>query len=135
MLKKPITYTDYDGNQRTENFWFNLDEAEILELQMSYPGGMSAMLQKMVEEEDGAKILETIKKVIKMAYGEKSLDGKYFEKSEDKSRLFTQSRAYSALLMELYREPGAAADFMNKIVPQVNNQPNGNPQISIVENK
>ena len=135
MLKKPITYTDYDGNKRTENYWFNLDEAEILELQMSYPGGMSAMLQKMVEEEDGAKILATIKKIIMMAYGEKSLDGKYFKKSEEMSVAFTHTRAYSALLMELYRDADAAADFMNKIIPQVTNQPNGNPQISVVEAK
>ena len=132
MLKKPITYVNYDGIQRTENYWFNLDEAEILELQMRYPGGMSAMLQKMVEEEDGAKILATIKEIIMLAYGEKSLDGKYFEKSPEKSRLFTQSRAYSALLMELYRDAGAAADFMNKIIPQANNQPAANPQLDVV---
>jgi hypothetical protein len=132
MLKKPITYVNYDGIQRTENYWFNLDEAEILELQMRYPGGMSAMLQKMVEEEDGAKILATIKEIIMLAYGEKSLDGKYFEKSPEKSRLFTQSRAYSALLMELYRDAGAAADFMNKIIPQVDNQPAGNPNLNVV---
>lgn len=132
MLKKPITYTDYDGNKRTENFWFNLDEAEILELQMSYPGGMSAMLQKMVEEEDGAKILETIKKIIKMAYGEKSLDGKYFKKSEEMSQAFLHTRAYSALLMELYRDAGAAADFMNKIIPQVTDQSNGNPNLNVI---
>lgn len=119
MLKKPITYVDYDGNQRTENHWFNLDEAEILELQMSYPGGMGAMLQKMVEEEDGAKILATIKKIIMMSYGEKSLDGKYFKKSEEMSVAFTHTRAYSALLMELYRDANAAAEFMNKIIPQV----------------
>ena len=135
MLKKPITYVDYDGNQRTENHWFNLDEAEILELQVRYPGGMSAMLQKMVDELDGAKILATIKEIIMLAYGEKSLDGKYFEKSHEKSVRFTQSRAYSALLMELYRDANAAADFMNKIIPQVDNQPNGNPQIGVVEAK
>lgn len=124
MLKKPITYTDYDGNERTENFWFNLDEAEIFELQMSYPGGMSAMLQKMIDEKDGAQILATIKKVIMMSIGEKSLDGKYFEKSEKFSEAFTHTRAYSVLLMELYGTPGAAAEFMNKIIPQVPNQPN-----------
>ena len=131
MLKKPITYTDYNGNQRTENFWFGLDEAEILEFQMSYPGGMTAMLEKMIEEEDGAAILATIKKVIMMAYGEKSVDGKYFKKSQELSEAFTHTRAYSVLLMELYR--GGAAEFMNKILPQVPDQPTGTPQISVVE--
>lgn len=130
MLKKPITYTDYDGNKRTENFWFNLDEGEILELQMSYPGGMTAMLEKMIEEQDGAKILATIKKVIMMAYGEKSLDGKYFRKSKEMSEAFTQTRAYSALLMELYG--GGAAEFMNKIIPQIPDQSNSNPNLNVV---
>lgn len=128
MLKKPITYIDYDNNERTENFWFNLDEAELLELQMRYPGGMSAMLQKMVDEQDGTKILATIKEIIMLAYGEKSADGKYFTKSKEKSEAFTHTRAYSVLLMEMYRDANAAADFMSKIIPQNSN----NPQISVV---
>lgn len=118
MLKKPITYIDYDGNKRTENFWFNLDEGEILELQMSSEGGLTAMLEKMIEEKDGKRILAMMKEIIMKAYGEKSLDGRRFEKSEAKSIAFTQTRAYSELLMELYRDANAAADFMNKIIPQ-----------------
>lgn len=118
MLKKPITYIDYDGNKRTENFWFNLDEGEILELQMSSEGGLTAMLEKMIEEKDGKRILAMMKEIIMKAYGEKSLDGRRFEKSEAKSIAFTQTRAYSELLMELYRDAGAAAEFMNKIIPQ-----------------
>lgn len=128
MLKKPITYNDYDNNERTENFWFNLDEAELLELQMRYPGGMAAMLQKMVDEQDGTKILATIKEIIMLAYGEKSADGKYFTKSKEMSEAFTHTRAYSVLLMEMYRDANAAADFMSKIIPQNSN----NPQISVV---
>lgn len=129
MLKKPITYTDYDGNQRTDNFWFNIDEAELLEMQVKYPGGMKAMLEKMVEEEDGAKILATIKEIIMLSFGEKSLDGKYFNKSPELSNAFIHTRAYSALLMELYRVPGAAAEFMSKIIPQTpnSNQPGAAP--------
>lgn len=118
MLKKPITYIDYDGNKRTENFWFNLDEGEILELQMSSEGGLTAMLEKMIEEKDGKRILAMMKEIIMKAYGEKSLDGRRFEKSEAKSIAFTQTRAYSELLMELYRDANAAAEFMNKIIPQ-----------------
>lgn len=133
MLKKPITYVDYDGNKRTENFYFNLDEAEILELQMMYPGGMTAMINKMIEEQNGAQILATIKMVIKMAYGEKSADGKYFKKSAEMSEAFTHTKAYSVLLMELYG--GGAAEFMSKIIPQIPDQPVANPQISIVEAK
>lgn len=136
MLKKPITYTDYDGNQRTENFWFNLDEAEILELMVKYPGGLKAMLEKIIEEEDGAKILGMIKEIIMLAYGEKSLDGKYFKKSTELSEAFVHTRAYSALIMELYKVPGAAAEFMNKIIPQQTTAPASNagaaPALNVV---
>lgn len=135
MLKKTIDYVDYDGNKRTDSYWFNLDEAEILEMEMQYPGGMTAMLKKIVDEQDGAKILATFKEIIMKAYGEKSLDGKYFEKSHEKSVRFTQSRAYSALIMEMYRDAGAAAEFMNKIIPQVANKDNANHQINAVESK
>ena len=118
MLKKPITYIDYDGNKRTDDFWFNLDEGEILELQMSSEGGLTAMLEKMIKERDGKRILAMMKRVIMLAYGEKSLDGRRFEKSEEMSIAFTHTRAYSELLMELYRDADAAAEFMNKIIPQ-----------------
>lgn len=117
MLKKTITYTDYDGNERTEDFFFNLSKAEVLEMEMGINGGMTKLIQRLVAEQDMERISRTFKEIILKAYGEKSLDGKYFEKSEEKSRRFSQTEAYSELFLELL-DPEKAAAFINAILPQ-----------------
>lgn len=117
MLKKTITYTDYDGNQRTEDFFFNLTKAEVLEMEMGTNGGMTKLIQKIVAEQDTARIAAIFKEIILKSYGEKSLDGKFFKKSPELSAQFSQTEAYSELFMELL-DPDKAAVFINGIVPQ-----------------
>lgn len=119
MLKKTITYTDYNDVQRTEDFYFNLSRAEIGELELSVNGGMTALISKIMNETDTAELMTLWKKVIMLAYGEKSIDGKRFIKSEELSTAFTQTEAYSELFMELMTVDGAAAKFMNAIIPNV----------------
>lgn len=117
MLKKTITYTDYDGNERTEDFFFNLSKAEVLEMEMGVNGGMTKLIQRLVAEQDMEHISKTFKEIIMKAYGEKSLDGKYFEKSPERSLRFSQTEAYSELFLELL-DPEKAAAFINAILPQ-----------------
>ena len=117
MLKKTITYTDYDGNERTEDFYFNLTKAEVLEMEMSINGGMTKLIQRLVAEQDMERISKTFKDIVMKAYGEKSLDGKYFEKSYERSLRFTQTEAYSELFLELL-DPDKAAAFISAILPQ-----------------
>lgn len=121
MLKKSITYTDYDGNERTEDFYFNLTRAEVVEMEMGVTGGLTQMLNKIVAEQDSKKIIEMFKKVILTAYGEKSPDGRRFVKSEELSNAFAQTEAYSNLFMELATSEEAATKFINAIVPKVDN--------------
>ncbi len=117
MLKKTITYTDYDGNTRTEDFFFNLTKAEVIEMEMGTNGGMTKLIQKIVAEQDASRIASIFKEIILKAYGEKSLDGKYFNKSQELSERFSRTEAYSDLFMELL-DPEKAAAFINGIVPQ-----------------
>lgn len=123
MLKKTITYTDYDGNNRTEDFFFNLNKAEIAEMELSTTGGMEKMLTQIVNSQDGKRIMEVFKGIILKAYGVKSADGKRFEKSEELSKAFEQTEAYSELFMELVTDADKAAAFINGIVPVVNKSP------------
>lgn len=117
MLKKTITYTDYDGNERTEDFFFNLSKAEVLEMEMGINGGMTNLIKKIVAEQDMNAISRTFKDIILRSYGEKTLDGKRFKKSKDLSEAFSQTEAYSELFMELL-DPEKAAQFINAILPQ-----------------
>lgn len=122
MLKKTITYEDYDGNKRTEDFYFNLSKAEIMEMELGVSGGMTKMLDRIIAEQDGERIIKTFKEIILKAYGEKSPDGKRFIKSEELSTAFSQTEAFSQLFMELATDADAAAKFVNGIIPVATTQ-------------
>ena len=117
MLKKTITYHDYNGVEYTQDFYFNLSKAEIMEMEMGTTGGLAEMITKIVAAQDAPAIIKIFKDLILKSYGEKSADGKRFIKSDEISTAFTQTEAYSELFMELATDDKAAADFVNGIVP------------------
>lgn len=117
MLKKSITYTDYNGNERTEDKYFNLNKPELIEWQASEAGGLEKKIEKISQEQDVAKIIELMKEIIQKSYGVKSDDGKRFIKNQEVLDEFMQSEAYSELFMELATDANAAADFINGILP------------------
>jgi len=117
MMKKTIPYVDFDGNERTEEFYFNLTKAEVIEMEMSTSGGLAAMLEKIVASQDTKRIIEVFKDLILKSYGEKSPDGKRFVKNQELRDAFSQTEAYSELFLELATNPEAAAAFVNGIVP------------------
>lgn len=119
MLKKTITYTDYNGSERTEDFYFNLTKAEIMEMEMSTSGGLTEMINRIVAAQDAPAIIDIFKKLILKAYGVKSPDGKRFVKSEELSTEFSQTEAYSQLFMELATNADEASKFVNGIVPSI----------------
>lgn len=118
MLKKTITYTDYNDNERTEDFYFNLSKAEITEMELSTTGGLAEMIQKIVNTQDGPKLVKIFKDLVLAAYGEKSPDGKRFIKSEELREAFSQTEAYSELFMELATNAEEASTFINGIMPK-----------------
>ena len=117
MLKKTITYTDYNGVERTEDFYFNLSKAEIAEMELSTEGGFAEMIQRIVNAKDAAAIVDIFKKMILKAYGIKSDDGKRFMKSKEISEAFSQTEAYSQLFIELSTNADAGAAFVKGIMP------------------
>lgn len=117
MLKKTIAYTDYNGVERKEDFYFNLSKAELTEMEMSINGGLAEMINKVVAAQDAPAIIKIFKDLVLRAYGEKSLDGKRFIKSDELATAFSQTEAYSILFMELATDADAAAKFINGIVP------------------
>lgn len=121
MLKKTIAYTDYNGVERKEDFYFNLSKAEIMEMEMSTSGGLTEMIKKIVEAQDTPAIIKLFKDLVLKAYGEKTLDGKRFVKIDENgiplARAFSQTEAYSVLFMELATDAEKASEFVNGIVP------------------
>ena len=117
MLKKVITYTDYDGETRTETHWFNLTKAEILEMELLTVGGMEKMIQNIIETQDVPSLVKLFKTLIDKSYGVKSPDGKRFIKSHEALQEFKETEAYSELFMELATDSDAASKFIEGIVP------------------
>ncbi|MCC8112270.1 MAG: hypothetical protein LIO74_12035 [Ruminococcus sp.] len=119
MLKKTITYTDYNGTERTEDYYFNLSKAELIEMQATASGGLEEMYQKIIAEQNIPEIYRIFKEIILKSYGEKSVDGKRFVKSEEMSTAFTQTEAFSELISEFMTDPEKASEFANGIISSI----------------
>jgi len=118
MLKKTIKYTDYNGQEREEDFYFDFSPAEITEMELSTEGGMSNFIKKISDTKDLPSLIKLFKELILKSYGEKSADGRRFIKDEQLSKEFSQTPAYSILFMELATDEEAASAFVNGIIPQ-----------------
>lgn len=117
MFKKTIKYVDYNGEERKEDFYFNLNKSELLEMQLSQEGGLRDYLIRIVDAKDTPELIKMFKHIILLAYGEKSDDGKVFMKSEEIRKKFECTEAYSELFMELATDSDAAAEFVNNLLP------------------
>ena len=117
MYKTKIDYTDYEGNERSEEYYFNLNKAELVEMNYSMKGGMQEWLEETIRTEDNQRIVELLKQLITKSFGRKSPDGKRFIKSKEETEEFMQSEAYSTLFMRLATNENEMTAFINGIVP------------------
>ena len=117
MFKYECKYTDYNGQDRTEQLYFNLSKAELMEMELSTQAGVEEMIRMMIATNDNAKIVQTFKDLILKSYGIKSEDGRRFIKSDELSTEFTQTIAYDEFLMDLFSDDRKTTDFINGIIP------------------
>lgn len=120
MLKKIIKFEDYNGNIREEEFLFNLNKVELLRLECNMPGGIEEYTKRITQSQDNKAILATFEDIVKMACGRKSPDGRQFEKSEEISKTFMETEAYSEFMMEILQKPESADAFIKGILPSSN---------------
>jgi hypothetical protein len=118
MLKKTIKYTDFNGVERNEDFYFNLTEAELAEMNLMTKCGLKGYLEAIINTQDTPAIAELFKTIINKAYGVKSADGRKFMKSPEILEDFIYTQAYSNLYMSLIADANSAAEFINGIIPE-----------------
>lgn len=117
MIKKTITFEDFNGNPQTEDYYFNLSKLEIVEMELKFPEGLEGYIQKITETESGVEAYKLFKEIILSSYGVKSQDGKRFEKSEELRLSFEQSPALAELIFEFLSNADAGAEFVKGILP------------------
>lgn len=117
MIKKTITYKDFNGNDRTEEFYFNLTKAETTRMEMSTAGGMAEMIQRVIAAQDAPSLIQIFEEMIQKSYGVKTPDGRGFVKRKEDLENFMATEAYSQLFMELVTDADSAAEFVNGIIP------------------
>jgi hypothetical protein len=118
MLKKDITYTNLDGDEVTETFYFHLSKVEIIEMEVAHPGGLANYLTQIGQAEDGAKLMAAFREFISKTVGRRSEDGSKFIKNEDITEAFMSSDAYSELVFQFFTDTNAAIEFVNAVVPR-----------------
>lgn len=117
MIKKTVTYTDFNGSERTETFYFHYSQAEILEMELSVDGGFGERIQRIIDAKDQPSLIRVIKKFVLDAYGVKSDDGKRFIKNDEVRAAFEECPAFSTIFMEMVTNDAAAAEFVKGVVP------------------
>ena len=117
MIKKTIPYVDYNGVERTEDHYFHLTKAELMEMEMGTAGGLAEMIKQIVAAQDAPAIIKIFKDLVLKAYGKKSPDGRRFIKNQELIDEFAQTEAYSILFMELATDADKAAEFVKGIMP------------------
>ena len=118
MYKIREKYEDYDGNERVEEFYFNLTKAEITDMELTTEGGMSALLNRIIAAKDTSKLIAVFKDLILRSYGQKSPDGRRFIKSDELTKEFTETPAYSQIYLRLATDDKAATEFVNNVIPK-----------------
>lgn len=118
MLKKTIKYVDWDGNEREDDFYFNLTKTELVKMQMKGHGAFADKIRAIIKAKDTIELINLFDEIALMAYGEKSPDGRRFMKSEEISKSFTETPAYDALYFELVSDPEKFAAFINMLIPE-----------------
>lgn len=118
MYKKTVTYEDYKGNTRTEDFYFNLNKAELVELELSTKGGLTVTMDRIIAAQDNPTLFKIFKDLVSKSYGVLSDDGRKFVKNQEVLDDFMQTEAYSIIFSELATNAEAAAEFFNNVIPQ-----------------
>lgn len=117
MIKHPITYEDFNGETHTEDFYFHVTKAEIVEMEVEHKEGMQQWIDAIIAADDRKAVVAEFKKIILFAYGVKSADGKHFVKSDELREKFANHAAYSALFMQLATDADAGAAFIKGVLP------------------
>ena len=136
MLKKTLTYTDYNGNEVTDDLYFHLSTMEVVriqtELDMQEDEELDEYALRLGREKNLKEILQFIDLIVQRSYGVRSSDGKRFDKSPKVLDDLLASPKYDALISELLFVDGAAQEFASS-VGLLDKKDSTTPELKVIE--
>lgn len=116
MIKKTVTFTNYNDQEVTKSYYFNIDKLEAAELELEY-GDLIETVEELLESSDGKKVYGIFKEIILNAVGQKSADGNSFIKNQQIRDEFAGSPALGEIIMDMFKNPEAAGPFLEGMLP------------------
>ncbi len=77
MYKITKKYTDFNGVEKEEDFYFNLTKADILKMELSEEGGMDKCLERLVKTKDMKEAIKVFEGLLLLSFGIKTDDGRF----------------------------------------------------------
>lgn len=133
MLKKSITYVDFNGQEVTEDFFFNFTAPELTKLAIKYGSDISEVAKEISESNDVGRMIEFMEDLILSSYGQKSEDGKRFMKSPELKSEFEYSAAYAELFEILITQPSESQAFGKGLVSGAKENKTENPRFTVAD--
>lgn len=119
MFIKKHTFFGYDGKERTEEFMFNLNKAELIKF-MTTNGDytLDKLVARLTEERNTKRVMEIFEDLMRLSYGRISVDGRKFEKSDALWEDFHQTEAFSDIFSDIVSDEKKAVEFITGIIPK-----------------
>ena len=134
MLKKTITFTNFDGKEEIVDAYFNLSKTECVDMNLEYEadGGLIGHLKKLLSEKIDGELpqkptIDFVKLIIDKAYGIRPKDDPSLFIKEDENgrplyRRFKQSAAYDAYVYGLLSGEESLDEFVENVLPKISDE-------------
>ena len=122
MIKKTITYEDFNGEKRTKDFYFHMNQVEFAKLNGEVPGGLEKRIQDIIANQDQDAMLRLVDLLVSRSYGERDDEDGGFTKIGKNGRplyeKFVNTSAYDNLIIELIQGEKNIVTFLSGIMPK-----------------
>lgn len=117
MYTYSLKYKDFLGNEREEEFFFNMEPSELADWHFGREGGMDKHIEKIMKAKDRPELIRLFRELVDKSYGVLTDDGRYFRKNPEYLSEFKSTRAYSEIYLALASDAKLASEFIKGVMP------------------
>lgn len=124
MFKHTVEYTDFNGNQRKDDLYFHLSLPEVTRITAEIGKDINEYIKELTDNKDLNELLKFIEMVMLNSYGQKTMDGRTFQKTPEIRHAFEHSQAYAEIFEQFMTNPDLARKFGEKVADSGKGQKN-----------